>query len=191
MALSETQICNDGLIDIGQGQISALTDSNATARLCARLYPLRRDALLREYDWNFARQLAKLPALSTAPLFGYALAYQLPADCIAVRGTDQDGCDPNLFAWELNGRTIVTDLTAPLSVIYTRQETNVGLMDSLFTAALSKRIARDAAMPLAQSVALKNQMHQEYLEAISKARGASFREINRAEEETSWLRARR
>ena len=187
---SDVEICNQALIAIGQSQISSLQDRTNAARLCARLYPARRDELLRMYDWNFARFIAQLPALADAPVFGYARAFALPADCLAMRGTDQDEDGAITSAWEVQGRTVVTDLSAPLNITYTRAITETALFDALFATALGLRIARDLALPLANSVALRSEMASDFNATIILGRGASYRESRQDEDEYNWLKAR-
>ena len=99
---SEVDICNLALQRLGARTISALTDDNTSARACNRVYEHARDAEIRSHPWNFARARTSLAALSTAPTFGYAAQYQLPADFIRLlpaRNTSdlKKVTDPNEF----------------------------------------------------------------------------------------------
>src|SRR3546814_12782163 len=77
-----TGICNSALAKIGAARITALGEASRNASLCAELYDKCRDDLLRAHSWNFATARAKLARADTAPAFGPASAYALPADWI-------------------------------------------------------------------------------------------------------------
>src|SRR3546814_4634282 len=77
-----TGICNSALAKIGAARITALGEASRNASLCAELYDKCRDDLLRAHSWNFATARAKLARADTAPAFGPAYAYALPADWI-------------------------------------------------------------------------------------------------------------
>lgn len=187
---SETDICNAALIAVGQPQITSLDQASTAGRLCARLYPAARDALLRTFDWNWAREQANLAALDETPAHTWTYAYQLPSDCLALRGVEQDTTDRDYNArwlpWEIQGRKVLTHLGAPLGIVYTAARTDTGAMDPAYTAVLSLRIGRDLAMPLAQSASLRAELNGDYLRELRQARGTSFRENQRVMSE-NWL----
>lgn len=189
---TDLTICNDALIAVGHAQISALTEATQAARLCSRLYPLRRDELLRAFDWDCARALAALAALDTPPLFGADYQYQLPNDCLTVRATDHDSDNPeDPVEWRVDGTLLLTDLGPPLNIVYTRQLPDASLMDPDFTAALALRIAVDLAMPLSNNASLRQELRSDYQAAISQARGSSYREALVPPLPDLWLWARR
>lgn len=57
---TDVDIVNNALSKIGQPPITALTDDVERARLANRLFATIRDAVLRDYDWNFALKRAGL-----------------------------------------------------------------------------------------------------------------------------------
>src|SRR5690606_18101386 len=121
---------------------------------------LRRDALLRAFNWNFAMKRASLPALADAPTWGYTYQYQLPSDCLMpvqvgeyyvipgmadyIGGTDDE-------PFRIEGRTIATDWSAPLKIRYIRKVTNSGEFDALFVEALAADIAVHTCFAITQS----------------------------------------
>lgn len=186
--LSEVAICNLALQDLGRGlMITALDENSQAARACRLRYPYARDACLRAYDWNFAAARASLPALSKAPAFGFGNAYQLPPDCLFVREVLGDDGEP----WKIEGGRLLTDLSAPLGITYTRTETNPVLFDALFAEALAARIAADVAVSLTESTGKAQGLWQVYQSKLGEARrrdaqeGGSGRSID-----PDWLGSR-
>lgn len=59
MVVTETDLCNTALTAVGDRHISSLTDGSRNADLCATLYPMVRDRLLRGHPWNFAMKRTK------------------------------------------------------------------------------------------------------------------------------------
>lgn len=187
---TETDIANSALIAVGQPQITSLDQASTAARLCATLYPRHRDALLREFDWNCARAQDSLAALDETPAHTWTYAYQLPADCLALRGIEADTTDRDYNArmqpWEIQGRRVLSNVGAPLGIVYTRALTDTAQMDPAFTDVLALRMARDLATALAQSAGLRGEIHAEYLRQLRLARGTSYREGSRVVAE-NWL----
>ncbi len=164
---SEVAICNLALQDLGRGlMITALDENSQAARSCRLRYPYARDACLRAYDWNFAAARASLPALAAAPAFGFAHAYQLPTDCLFVR----EVLGGDAYPWTVEGGKLLTDMSAPLNVTYTRAETNPALFDPLFAEALAARIAADVAVSLTESSGKAQALWQVYQAKLAEAR---------------------
>ena len=171
MASSGVEICNRALGLVGSPFIASLDDAKQAARLCKRIYPEIRDEMLRDHDWNFASMRALLPALTTAPLWGFDDAYQLPGDCLCVR--EIDGLCPR-DDWRVEARTISISLSAPLKIRYTAQRTDTGLFDPGFTSALAYAVAAEICMPLTNNATLAGNLRQEADMRMSGARGKNF-----------------
>jgi hypothetical protein len=165
---SEVAICNLALQEIGRGMlISALDENTQAARVCRLRYPYVRDAVLRGYDWNFASARAALVANVTAPSFGFANAFDLPTDpyCLRVRAIHGgEGED-----WKVERQQILTDMGAPLHILYTARITDPAQFDPLFVSALASRIAADIAVSLSESTAKANGLWQIYLGKLHEA----------------------
>jgi len=186
--LSEVAICNLALQDLGRGlMITALDENSQAARACRLRYPYARDACLRAYDWNFAAARASLPALAAAPAFRFAHAYQLPTDCLFVREVLGGGAYP----WTVEGGKLLTDMSAPLNVTYTRAETSPALFDPLFAEALAARIAADVAVSLTESSGKAQALWQVYQAKLAEARRRDAQE-GACESNTgdSWIAGR-
>lgn len=141
MATSETEIVNLALARVGQGTIVNINDNDRLSRTAKLHYATKRDNLLRMYRWKFAIKRIELPALLTAPVFGYEYAYQLPTDCIRVLSVNEidPEFDPDIdiTLWDREGDTIVTDESAPIKVKYIRRVTDPNHFDPAFKDALS------------------------------------------------------
>jgi len=94
---SAVDICNLALSFVGdRANVSSIDppEGSAQAEHCARWYPIARDRLLSEHNWNFATKRAALALLSSVSISGWSYAYAMPADCmtaIAVIPTDSAG----------------------------------------------------------------------------------------------------
>lgn len=137
---SDTDICNIALDILGADPITSLEDDGKSGRLCKRNFALVRDAVLRAYPWNCARERTTLPALATAPAFGFAFAYQQPSDCLRVwRLTD--AIEQGGIKWRAESRKILTDVGAPLPIHYIRAITDASQFDPILVQAIAARLA--------------------------------------------------
>ena len=73
--------------------------------------------------------------LTTTPAFGYAYAYSLPTDSIAVTALEDTTSE-----WKVEGRTLLTD-ASEAKVTMIRYTLDTDLYDDLFTEALVYRLA--------------------------------------------------
>lgn len=194
---SSVQIANSALTKLGESRIMSLDDNVKAAREINAIFELRRNALLRAYNWNFAMKRASLPALADEPVWGYSLAYQLPSDCMRpvqvgeyyvipgladyIGGTDDE-------PFRIEGRTIVTDWSAPLNIRYIRKVTNTGEFDDLFVEALAWDIAVNVAEPLTQSTSKKESAKDDLKAAILQAIRANAIELPpQHQQDDSWI----
>lgn len=182
---SRVAICNLALAKIGEQLIESLTGRSKAAEVLNAIWDPIRDAVLRDFEWNFAAKRASLPALVEVPAFGFALQYQLPADCLKVREV------LNAEAWSVEGRRILTDAEAPISIRYTAQVTDTGLFDVLYVDALACRLAVECATALTNSNTKAEAAYSLYTKALSRARLADAEESLAATEDvSSWITAR-
>lgn len=179
---SEVSICNRALQILGSDSIIALTDDNNRAREMTRAYEPLRDAELERHWWRFATKRKALPALSSAPAFGYAYQYQVPNDLLALRtggdltpGADlsdlRAGSDSELYA--LEGRVILTDLGAPLNIVYSAKVTDPNVFSPSFCEVLSARLADECCERITGSDSKRLTCMKAYERALSEARRAN------------------
>jgi hypothetical protein len=179
---NQTDICNLALSRVGAGFIDSLDEPSAPAELCRLLYPIARDATLRDHDWNFARKRLAMATLDqTSDQWDYV--YLLPADCLAVReiynpskGFKGDRIPYELGLDENDSRvTVLTDEYQAI-LIYTKKVTNASLFDSKMTDALAWRLASDLAQPLRGDIQLGQSFLQQYARQIGDAKATNANE---------------
>ena len=82
---SDIDICNAALSLIGDtAKVTTINppDPSTQATLCARFYPMARDALLEMHNWGFATTRATLALLQANPTSSWAYAYAAPANAV-------------------------------------------------------------------------------------------------------------
>lgn len=177
---SSVDIANSALTKLGESRITSLTDNVKAAREINAIFTLRRDKLLRTFNWNFAMKRTSLSALADAPAWGYALQYQLPSDCLRVVQVndiwyipgygDFIGAGPDEEPYKIEGQTIVTNFSAPLKVRYIRRVTNSGEFDAAFNEAFAYDLAHETCESIKQNTSMKESLRagrkEEILEAI-------------------------
>lgn len=145
-AVSLTNVANMAMALIGQERITRLDgDTSKQARLANEFLPQVRDACLVRHPWGFAIKRITLPALATAPVFGFAYAYERPSDCLRVLTLDAD--DPHQ-PFVIEGNTIATDQPAPLGIRYIRQVTDPGSWSPEFVDLVATELAERLCIPL-------------------------------------------
>jgi len=188
VADSVVDICNAAMVALGEDPIVSLNDTTKRASLCALRYDCVRQGVLRSHLWSCARGRAQLPALATAPPFGYQTAFQLPADCLRLFELEDD----ETWDWVVEGQQVLCNCDPPLNIIYVRDLTDTTVMDAMLRDVIALELAVDLCQPLAQS-ADKQKLIQARLDDVrAKAQTASAQEISPREwDEDIWLRSRR
>lgn len=191
-------VINRALAGLGSERLMSETDNNKASRSIETIYDGLLDRMLRAYRWAFAIKRVKLPALSQRPEYGYRFAYQLPADCLRI-----DAVGDNIFEgyrsvvalrkplWQREGKTIVSDIEAPLYLRYGARITDPGQWDASFTDAFCCLLSAALAEPVTQSSAKKQAALKDLDTAIKEARSVSAIERQPIQQqETSWLTSR-
>lgn len=176
---SSVDIANSALTKLGESRITTLDDNVKAAREINAVFTLRRDKLLRSFNWSFAMERTTLPALVDTPSWGYSYLYQLPTDCLRVVQVDDIWNIPGLSNYmggpdnepfRIVGRRIETDIGAPLKIRYIKRVTNTGDYDACFNEVFAYDLAYEVCEAITQSNTKKEAMRegrkQEILEAI-------------------------
>lgn len=197
---TSVEIVNMALTMLGTKRIAALTDNVKEAREMNAVYTLRRDALLRSFNWSFAMERTSLSALSDAPAWGYTVAYQLPSDCLRVvqvndiwqvPGLSDAMGGPDAEPYKIEGRTIVTDFSAPLYLRYVKRVSNTADFDSAFASVFACDLAIATCEAITQSRTKKDSLKDDYAEAIRLAVRANAIELPPEEiPDDSWMLSR-
>jgi hypothetical protein len=142
---------------------------------------------LRIHPWNFAKTRVGLAANAVGPEWGFDNAYTLPVDCLRLLEPSNDG---NL-QYIVEGRNIITDIGAPLNIIYIKQVTDVSVMDVAFRNALAAALALDVAESFTGTAAKVDQAAAIYKQRLIDARFPDGQEGSPSHVESSeWLEAR-
>ena len=147
-ALTETQMLNFALGQIGADRITAIDDGSVNANYCQDFYAPLRTQLLRGHHWNFAETRAMLSAEPTPPLFEYAFAYPLPADCLKLKEYNGSALDTSVLPdgvlvtrfFKIEGRKLLSN-DGEVYIVYVRDVTDVNQWDSLFYMVLTTWLA--------------------------------------------------
>jgi hypothetical protein len=173
----QIEIVNRALFKLGALPLASMGDNNKQARIMSGLWDTVRRAELRRHFWSFALRRAALPALAQAPAWGYARAYQLPADCLRIAQVgelqvspseaDYRNMDDSPYAIE--GGMLLTDQPAPLRIRYVADVSDPGAFDALFVEALAAKLAYEACEGITQANEKKNVCSEDYKAAIRAA----------------------
>ena len=190
---STVQICNQALSKVGAARIIDLLDDTKNARILNAIFEVKRDAELAAHPWTFAIKRAKIPALSTAPAFGWLYSYPLPSDFLRLI---EVGNETNLYdtdsgaRFQVEGGSILCDEASPLQIRYVYRVTNTGLFSALFVEALACRLAAEIAEELTQNSGKRDMAWAEYKEAIKQARRVNaIEQPPNKQPDLSWVRA--
>lgn len=191
---SEVGICNSALAKIGvgsDGRISSLTEGSRNANVCNEQYAKLRDALLRSHKWNFATARAKLARLADTPVFEFDYKYQLPTDWIRIIAVHDNDNGIGRVHYKIEGRTLLCD-AEDIYLRYIKRATDPNDMPPDFRETLATLLARDLAIPIAQSNTLKQDMKDDFKRAARRARSTdAIEDTPEAMPEGSWITARR
>lgn len=197
---SSVEIANSALTKLGEKRIMSLEDNVKPAREINAIFELRRDKLLRTFNWSFAMKREQLNALADEPSWGYALQYQFPSDCLRMvqindiwvipSAADFVG-GPDSEPYTIEGRHILTDWSAPLKVRYVRRVTNPGEFDACFVEAFAYDLANEICEAITQSSTKKEALMLGRKNEISEAIRANSIELPpQVIADDSWLAAR-
>lgn len=177
--LSRTEVINDALRIISANLIADPDEASESARQAKGVYDQTVRVELETYAWGFAKQQAALAASATPPLFKFANSYPLPSDFLRlvelddrwvfsiVRGVDTEPTP----AYEIIGRSVNTDIGAPLKITYLRDLTqDPTYWPATFTAVVSAALALALAMPLTKSEGMVSLAEKLHRRALNRAR---------------------
>lgn len=200
MAASETHIANLGLQILGAPSIINLTDDTLSAREMNLAYASVRDAELNRRRWRFSIVRASLAALAAAPSGDdFERQFQLPGDFIRlIEGGDLSSVvDLSDYRgrigaqYSIEGRRILSNLSAPLAIRYISRITDTTLFTPSFDMALAAKLAFQTCEKITQSTTKQETCRATYKEAIRDAAIAQALELpSEAIGDDTWIMAR-
>jgi hypothetical protein len=178
---NEVEICNVALSRVGAGTIQALTDKTREGQLCRIHYPIARDSVLRDHDWNFARKVGILAELNET-YDGWDYVYQYPLDCLIAREiyneakvSQHDNIPFEVGLTANNNRCVLTN-EAQARLYYTAYVTNATYYDAAMVEALTWKLAAELAVPAIGRNDLQDIFMRAYIQYISRAKMLSSNE---------------
>lgn len=194
MATSDVSISNLALQKLGAARIVSLAEDSPQARECNACYEAMRDLELRKHRWSFAITRVALAADVTAPAFGPAKYFTLPADFLRLLEPDSSE-NYNTLDWRIEtnsgSKKIATDSSSPLNIRYVARIEDPAQFDAAFVEALACRMAIQMCEKLTQSNTKMQAVAEQYKDAIREARRVNAIEVVSAEPPTdTWDTAR-
>ena len=178
MATTDVDICNLALGIIGDSRIQSRSERSKEASECDRFYDQALDEALEAFDWPFARSYSRgVTPSGIDAVTGYAHAFAVPSDTIAIRGIARSMRGQVSPEFTLSSvasptgayvRLIHTDRDGGV-IVYTRRETFVPAFTPLFVAAVAAKLASYIAMPLTKSKEKRDDADKKYREVIEQA----------------------
>lgn len=202
-AVSDVAIGRIALSKIGDATaIVSFDDATKAAAEIKKRYVFVRDAELRRRKWRFSLTRTTLAAVANpdpdpSP---YARAFELPADCLKVISVGDYAAGGSYIdlntaydtaEYKIEGRRILTDYEAPLTLRYVKRITDPTLFDSAFIESFAARLAYEIALPITQLRSVKDDAWSDYVVSVREAVKANAIEV--APEQTnddSWLQSR-
>lgn len=182
--MSVVEICNLALSRLGtRASIASIDEASVEARLCKAGYANCRDALLRDFDWSFARRIETLAERGEDPPPGWSHVYSLPNRCVRFRGLwNGPGAAP--ADWALGSiadsagddALAVFTNTTQATGIYTRAIENTELFSASFVQALSWRLAEMIALPITNKESLSDAVARRAQARIAEAMASEANE---------------
>lgn len=191
--MTRLQIINKSLLRCGQRALQSLDETTADARLVVPLFDSVLEETLREGRFNSTIKRTQLVRLPNKPLFGYANAYQLPADSIRILDCYDGYGDFNKYLfWEIEDGEIL----ANANILYTKYiyiPSDLQKLDATAAYALSLNLAKQIAYPKTENPQLLDSITLEYETLIlQKAKSLNTLENNPEGKfaEADWLESR-
>lgn len=167
---TELDLCNSALNRCGAEPILTLADTSKRAKIVTAQYDITLKEMLNDSPWNFAIERATLTVDVTAPLFGFAYKYELPADCIRVLELE------NKEPYRVEQGFIHCDTDVEINVKYVKFANDPTTYSGSFTKAFVLKLAEDISYGLVQSASLQAQITQEAERYLRKARSMNSQE---------------
>lgn len=196
---SKVGIVNLALTMLGVPPIQGLQDQVKAARVASLIFDAILDQELARHFWRFAlaRRLVD-QALSDEPRGPFQYVYPLPADWLTtvwlgdLPTGELPAATDYVPEWSHEGRQILTNEAAPISLLYVRRVLDSTQYHALFIELLSARLGMEMADSLTNSTAKWEKCRDRYREALREARrmNAIMNPPRFASTGDSWLDAR-
>ena len=112
-SFSKFDVCSAALLAFGARRILSFDDGTAESIVAGGLYDLVVEEELARHRWNFAKKYFALNQLVGSPAHKWAYQWQLPSDCVLLRGIYANG--ENIAYEQYEGRTVGTNVASPIA----------------------------------------------------------------------------
>lgn len=183
---SKTEIANRVLSKVGDRRVSNIeTDSSERAQVINSMWNIVRKNLLQKYPWNFAIKRVQIAADGTAPAWGYAKRYKLPTDFLSlleIKGSPE---------YRIEDGYILTDVGAPLYILYVRDIQSSGDFDDMFAEVFAAEMAVECSERINGSNTKKQILAQQRDEIMRQAFvNDAIQDPPQELQDSSWLLSR-
>lgn len=193
MSVSETQICNLALVELGCGLISNVEeDTSHKAVLCQLYLEPVIDEVLRSHEWNCAiwYQLLSQIASDDAKYLltnyeKYSYQFQLPTNPFCLRVLEIP--DYPAYDYEVVSGFLLTNLDE-VTIKYIRRIEDVTQFDSLLVRAIAFRLAADLATRITNSTKTRTELLVMYDWQLTRALDIDARESENPQTEEYTIR---
>lgn len=178
--MTELDIANAALVEIGAAPIGSLQDSSINARTVARLLPVCMETVLTEYPWTFALSMATLSLSSFAPPGGYRYAYDFPVGGKYIRrvyADDYKALPFQVYKLQVGTGKAIATYDPVVSCEYTL-DIPVDSWPGLVVSALIARLGSDMALQVQGAAGSKQIMYEKYNDIIARAQNLSLMDEN-------------
>jgi hypothetical protein len=166
---SDTRIANRALILLGTAtRVISVDDPLPLGRQIKDIWFESRRAAIVSHPWNFALFRKLLNASGSAPAFGYAYQYKLPAE--ALRWLPPERGDDDFFEGEEEGGSILSNAPAPLSFRGIQDVEDVAQWSAGFVYFMAYQLAADLAASATQFKDMAQEMANERENALREAK---------------------
>lgn len=186
MATTKIGICNLALRKLKlKSLIDFDTDDNEIARTMRDIYEFILKEVMGEHSWNFAIKRILLDTPTDTPVYEFAYAFVLPADCLRVIDTE----DKIKYQVE-NGLLLCNSATVKIKYIYYNE--TVALYSQNFIGVFALRLAYELAYSEAGSTEMRQILADDDVRKLSKSKSVDGQESPpEKEDNSSWLDSRK
>lgn len=192
---NKRKIFNLALAEYGDESVTNPDEDNTVeAGVLRDVYEQIYDSTLEMHPWNDARRRKLVAKSSAVPAFGYANTYLQPTNPYSLRilmvGDEPSSwfsrfgsvpgrgpmVAPSIPTWVVEGRNILTDLDAPLPVLYIARVSEGSLRESL-AAVVALNLAAATCFKRTQNRALTEQIQAKAKDALAIAKNIDAQEM--------------
>lgn len=162
---SWVQIANHGLRQVGDDQITDLSQNSEAARAMSDVLPIVRDRILAGHPWNCALKRIRLTKDTVGPDWGYANSFTLPVDCLRVWRLAETNIE-----YRVESGKLLTNADGPLYVLYISRIDDPEKLSPHLAEALGLGWAAAVTFRLTQSRSAVRDITQLHQLALTEAR---------------------